>query len=290
MFGYIKAYKPEMKVKEFETYKTLYCSLCRELGKAYGIFARLTLNYDFVFLAIAAAGVNDGCPKYVNGRCAFNPLKKCGKAEGCEKELSFAAGVAMIMLYYKLLDNIADGNIFRKFGCTLVRPFAARARKKAMKKYPAVDEIISDLMQKQSEIEKDGNISVDLAAEPSSKGLSEILKMAADDEPTKNLYGHIGYCVGKWVYLVDALDDYDKDCKNGNFNPLKSKKDMSREQLEEWVLGIMNFCICEACDAFEKVQFKKFRPLLENVLYMGLPHVQEDIIKKERKKANDRPL
>ena len=52
MFGYIKADKPEMKIKEFEIYKAVYCSLCKELGKSYGLLARLTLSYDFTFLAL----------------------------------------------------------------------------------------------------------------------------------------------------------------------------------------------------------------------------------------------
>ena len=52
MFGYVKACTPELKIKEFETYKAVYCSLCKKLGKSYGILSRFTLSYDFTFLAI----------------------------------------------------------------------------------------------------------------------------------------------------------------------------------------------------------------------------------------------
>ena len=29
----------------------------------------------------------------------------------------------------------------------------------------------------------------------------------------------IAYGLGKWIYLIDALDDYDKDAKKGLYNP-----------------------------------------------------------------------
>ena len=52
MFGYIKPVKAELKVKEWEAYQGIYCGLCKQLAKRYGFFARMTLNYDFVFLAM----------------------------------------------------------------------------------------------------------------------------------------------------------------------------------------------------------------------------------------------
>ncbi|MGN1118468.1 MAG: DUF5685 family protein, partial [Acutalibacteraceae bacterium] len=42
MIGYVRVYKPEMKIKHYEEYRAVYCSLCRILGKRYGLIARLT--------------------------------------------------------------------------------------------------------------------------------------------------------------------------------------------------------------------------------------------------------
>ena len=53
MFGYVKTDKPEMKVKEYEAYRGLYCSLCKAMGKHFGVFSRLTLSYDITFLVLA---------------------------------------------------------------------------------------------------------------------------------------------------------------------------------------------------------------------------------------------
>ena len=40
MFGYVTANKPEMKIREYEYYRGVYCGLCRALGKCGGIFQK----------------------------------------------------------------------------------------------------------------------------------------------------------------------------------------------------------------------------------------------------------
>lgn len=52
MFGYVRIDKGELKVKEYEAYRGIYCSLCRALSKRYGLFSRLILSYDMTFLAM----------------------------------------------------------------------------------------------------------------------------------------------------------------------------------------------------------------------------------------------
>ena len=52
MTGYIKAFKPELKIKDYELYRGVYCSECRVLGRLYTPIARMLLSYDFTFLSI----------------------------------------------------------------------------------------------------------------------------------------------------------------------------------------------------------------------------------------------
>ena len=107
MFGYIRAAKPELNVRELELYKAVYCTLCKKLGKNYGILSRFTLSYDFTFLALLKLGMTDGCERFERKRCAFNPLKKCNYCCN-DSAMEMPSAAAMIMLYYKILDNIAD--------------------------------------------------------------------------------------------------------------------------------------------------------------------------------------
>mgnify|MGYP006393699639 FL=1 len=52
MFGYVTVYKPELKIKEFEAYKGIYCTLCKEMGKEYGLLSRFLLSYDGAFFVM----------------------------------------------------------------------------------------------------------------------------------------------------------------------------------------------------------------------------------------------
>lgn len=54
MFGYVRPFKGEMLVKEYDAYKGVYCQLCRALGKYYGFPMRLTLSYDCTLYALLA--------------------------------------------------------------------------------------------------------------------------------------------------------------------------------------------------------------------------------------------
>ena len=96
MFGYVRACKPELKIKEYETYKAVYCSLCRLMGREYGLWSRFTLSYDFTFLALLNMAMTEGCDPVERGRCFFNPLKKCNYCKNSEP-LYMPAAAAMIM-------------------------------------------------------------------------------------------------------------------------------------------------------------------------------------------------
>ena len=61
MFGYIRVDKSELKIKDYEMYKAVYCTLCRKLGRKYGILSRLTLSYDFTFLALLNMSLKNSC-------------------------------------------------------------------------------------------------------------------------------------------------------------------------------------------------------------------------------------
>ena len=115
MFGYIKPLKPEMKVREFDTYQAVYCGLCRELGDAFGPFAKLTLSYDFTFVALLAMGLREEFPGFCKGQCMANPFKKKNCAAS-SPELSLVAASAMVLFYHKVRDNIHDARGFRKVG------------------------------------------------------------------------------------------------------------------------------------------------------------------------------
>lgn len=270
MFGYIRIEKPELKVKEYEMYKAVYCSLCRELGRSYGLLARLTLSYDFTFLALLNIALRDGCTQIERKRCAFNPLKKCNYCKS-GKEFSMPTAAAMIMLYYKLCDNIADEKGLKRLGYIFLKPLFTSAYKKAKKKYIYIDEIISEYIDEQTLLERSGCNELDKISNPTAKALSRIFMLCSEDEIQKRVLERLGYCIGRYIYILDAACDLEEDIKKASYNVLKNNYDEGKIKAQ------LYFCINEACAAFELLDIKKYKAILGNVLYLGL----EETFKKE---------
>ncbi len=270
MFGYVRIEKPELKVKEYEMYKAVYCSLCRELGRSYGFLARLTLSYDFTFLALLNMSLSEENVCIERKRCAFNPLKKCNY---CKERnlLSMPTAAAMIMLYYKLKDDISDEKGLKKLGYLIMKPFFASASKKAAKKFPEIERIVADYIAKQTELENENCSEIDVAANPTAVALGEIFKCCSEDGVQKRVLERLGYCIGRYIYILDAANDLEDDIKKNSYNPLKNSFSGDlKPYIEEKIKPQLYFCINEASSAFELLDIKKYKTILGNIIYLGL--------------------
>ena len=266
MFGYIRTHRPELKVWEDEVYKGIYCSLCRELGKRYGIVSRLFLSFDSTFLALAVMALSEKKPDFTKKRCPFNPAKKCNICTENREELSFAADISVLLLYYKIKDNIHDSKLFKAFLYRILLLLILHAYKKAEKLRPDAVILIKDYIAMQNTVEDKKTSSIDEAAEPTALMLKGLYAMNEQDEDAKRVRGHVGYCIGRWVYLIDAFDDIEKDRKSGNYNPFL----LSGNDNYEKIRGDLLMTAGEAAKAFELLDIKHFRGILENIIYDGL--------------------
>lgn len=289
MFGYIKPFKPELKVKEFDTYQAFYCGLCRQLGEAFGPFAKLTLSYDFTFLAMVAVGLRQNFCGFGKARCMANPLKKKVCAVPCA-DLSFVASCAMILFYHKLRDNLCDSGFWKRLLYYPLLPFAAAARKKARKRFPEVDEIFSTMMTEQLALEKAKTSSVDRAAQPTAEAMSKMLQLIAEDESQKRILDRFGYLIGRWVYLMDALDDLEDDCRSHGYNPFLlrlgevSPTDAQLAEIRQYGQGVLNITVAELGVTYELLEWQRYKSILDNIIYLGLPQSAKVVLERANQK------
>ena len=285
MFGYVKINKPEMKVKEYEAYRGLYCSLCRSLGKNFGVLSRLTLSYDITFLLLVRLSLGLMVPEFRKGRCPFSPSKKCNYCINGEEELRFSAAVSMMLFYYKIKDNIADGSFFRKMLMYIILPYALLKYRKAEKMYPDVAKMIEEGMLRQSETEKTKTPLTDKAAHESADILGKIFAYGFSDEKAKAY--RFGYGIGKFVYLADAADDIVKDIKNKSYNPFVEKYKLIKEpdeEIKKEIEGTLNMSAAGAAEAFSEIEKKTLTPIVENIIYDGLENTMKTILKGKTEK------
>ena len=288
MFGYVKAYKPELKLKDYELYKGVYCSVCKQLGRKYGPLAQLSLSYDITFLALIRLSASSGCPHFKASRCFYNPLKKCNCCEKNNEEIDYSVDCAVIMLYYKLIDNIKDSGFIKRIAFYFVYPFYSLLHRKAKTSRPQIEYVVKSAMEEQAEVENRRTQSIDEAAHPSSKALSALLSNGYEGDK-KLLLERLGYLIGRWIYIIDAADDLLEDIKKGNYNPYISLLDEYNKrgfsgisEFKDYLTGVLNLTVDECLKAFELLELEHFRDILTNILYMGLENTRLKVFSEER--------
>ncbi|MDP4119655.1 MAG: DUF5685 family protein [Bacillota bacterium] len=285
MFGYIKPCKPEMRYKEFELYKAVYCGLCKQLKKDFGMFASLILSYDCTFLALNALALSETAPKAGVERCKANPIKKCNFCEDRDDSLKMAAAFSVLSAYYKLKDDLQDENFFKKVAVLLAFPFVSHWRKKALKNYEQIDIILQKMQQSQDALEKDKDICIDAACDPTAQMLGKTMCLLSKDEKHEKIFYEYGYFLGRWIYLIDAADDIEKDKKCNRFNPLiVPTENITNEERSNYINEMLNASVARMISAFNLIDFKFYNNILENIILLGLPEMQKNVLFKTVKK------
>lgn len=283
MLGYVRAYKPELKFREYDVYKGVYCTLCKTLLRRYTPIGQLFLSYDATFFAILLFSVSNTCPAMHPSRCCFNPIKRCyscGKGE----ILDFCADVSVILFYYKLADDLHDRGAFKKLLAVLLFPAAWCMHRKAARLQPRAESIVSALSQKQAELEKDPCCALDVAAQPSADGLRQLAALFEGQDA----FCRLVYLLGRFVYLIDAVDDVQNDIKTGNFNPLKALYLREPNEFNDRVLEMLNLNIGEMLRCYDEISFKRYDEIVYNVLFNGLYNSAKYVTAEQKSKDRRR--
>ena len=294
LFGYVKVHRPELKVKENEYYRALYCGLCREMGRCTGQCSRATLSYDLTFFALVRTALSGTAPSLARKVCIAHPLKRRTFVKS-NAELEFSACVSSILTYHKVRDDLHDERGFKRFRALLVLPFAAAARKRAAKKFPDTDATVASHIEKLSELEKNNCQSADTVASVFGEMMGKLLSFGYEAALERIAYS-IGLHVGKWTYFADAADDLKKDARSGAFNPLLAvykEGALTKEQKDE----LFRALLLELSDAETALDLTENScpdaeaaaityAIIKNILYLGMPNVQRSVIYKDEDTAS----
>lgn len=286
MFGYLQIHKDELKVKEYEAYKSVYCGLCKQLGRDYGFMTRLILSYDCTFYAILLMSLKRSCTGFSDGRCKFNPLKKCKFADCKDNAYSKASALSVISAYYKVVDDIDDSGFFKRIALKIAKPFFGRRQKKAARRFPEMENIVSEMMKNQKAAENDELVTIDKAANPTAKMISDLAALEGGNDLQKRVLSEFGYQIGRWVYLIDAADDYEKDKKSGNFNPF-IKADINDK---DYINSVLSQSLARAYDAYNLLDIIDFKPIIDNMMLYGFPNKQNAVLNNRQEVKNEQSV
>ena len=100
------------------------------------------------------------------------------------------------------------------------------------------------------------------------------------------------YHLGRWIYLADARDDLEEDKLAGRYNPVAARYGPAGD---DGALRLtMDQSLAQVGAALQLGEFGCRGPLLENIVYLGLPLVEKAVfdgswkeIKKQKIWRND---
>jgi hypothetical protein len=235
------------------------------------------------FLALLQMALSEQDADFCPSRCSFNPAKRCLKA--CNTTaIDRAADIGTVLAYYKLRDTLADEGFLKRMGAWCALPFAKHAHKKAKKNVPHIDHAVATMMTAQAEIETAATPSIDRAAEPFALLLQALAAEVAADDTQKRVLERFGYCLGRWVYLMDAVDDLADDLEEGRYNPyilarnLKEDDEQGVKDTRNYSLFTLNACLAECKAAYDLLEIRRFDGILRNILEEGMAYAQKRVI------------
>ena len=274
MFGYLRPDKDELKVREYELYKSVYCGLCKHLGRDYGWLSRMTLSYDCTMLAMLSMALKGECPTVHRGRCVVNPTKKCRFCTSDGTSFQLAGAVSVIMSYHKLTDTIEDSGFWKKTAARCLQSLLKRHYRKAVKAYPWVDEDCQTMMRRQREVEA-ADTGIDRSADPTAALLSSLCRHLSDRPDQQKVLGQFGYYLGRWIYLMDAADDLEKDLKSGSYNAFRAYQRETPEETKRYCNDVLNMTVSQLLLAYDLLELTAYQEVLDNILYHGLSWQQK---------------
>ena len=277
MFGYVRADTPYLYIKDDTLYKAMYCGVCKGIGEVCGHSARMGLSYDVTFLSVLLHNLAGIDVKIEKQHCLTHHIRSKPMAEVDELTRQLGA-LNTLLVYYKYTDDIMDGDRGRGKRLWFKRGFA-----RACRKYPEIARIVRDNLAAQEALEKAKIDSIDRAADATANIMAEFSDYALGEkanEYTRNLF----YAIGKWIYLIDALDDYDKDKKKGAYNPFvlaygaeTSAVLMAGKHADD-VKYVFHALFFDIRENLSHLHFTFNRDLSDNILLRGLPMMTNRIM------------
>jgi len=279
MFGYVIPVQQELRVKELDQFRAAYCGLCHSLQAHYGLSARFILNYDFTFLAILLSA-GDEQAEYNNKRCIAHPLKK---RKCCAGGAAFhqAAGLSVILTWWRLKDGVQDSGFVTGLAYRGVRLLLRRAYKKAARDFPGFDAHCRVQLERLRDFEQAGSGELDQVADAFAEILSYGARGVTGADRQRALT-QLLYHTGRWIYLIDAYDDLEQDRQSGNFNPLTTRFQVGEDGLcgpdRDWLKTTLHHSANLITSAYNLLPEGAWRGILENMIYLGFPAVTESVL------------
>jgi len=260
LFGYVTANWKELNKEQRRRYGAVYCGICRCIREQSSNLSRLGLSYDMAFLALLLMSLYE--PEEVSGdhACILHPIKKRPWVEN--EFVRYGADMNVALAYYNFADDWQDD---QKLSAKAMMGIMGKELPRIEADYPRQCAAIRDCISRLNALEKEGCPNPDEPAGVFGELMGEILTYR-EDLWAPHLR-QMGMALGRFIYLLDAAVDYDKDKRKGKYNPylaMGTGKDWPR--WEEYLILTMGRCTA----SYEMLPLVQDKDILDNILYSGV--------------------
>ena len=260
MFGYVTASLRELTKAQQKRYGAVYCGICRRIREQSGQLARLGLSYDMAFLALLLMSLYEPEEEGDKSPCLLHPLTRREWVDG--PYIRYAADMNVALAYYNCLDDWHDdGKRSAKWMADRFETHLPRIEAD----WPRQCQAIRRCLDRLSKLESENCPNPDEPAGAFGELMGELFQVRED--MWADTLRQMGNALGRFVYLLDAELDYDKDKKQGKYNPFLARgEEKNPKAWEDYLVLTMGRCT----KSFEKLPLVRDKPLLDNILYSGV--------------------
>lgn len=265
MFGYVNANYREMTEEQRNIYQSYYCGLCQTLKKEFGAKGQMLLNYDMTFLSILLVGLYEPEEALESFTCTIHPLQK--KQARVSEITTYVAKMNILLSYQNLLDDWKDNrSVAKKSLCMLFE----KDYKKVKEEYPRQAKAVEDYITRLSVAESGNETNLDAVSGLTGDMLAEIFQFK-DDQWAEELRA-MGFYLGKFIYLMDAYVDLEKDRIKGLYNPFYEMEENcdSNMDFDTYAKLILTSMMSETAKSFERLPIVTHADILRNIIYSGV--------------------
>ncbi len=261
MFGYMIADIPALPEDAKKRYRGCYCGLCRAIGRRCGTLSRCCLAYDMVFLTLTLNALYEPPEEEETGPCPIHPLTK--RPSWHSEVTDYAADLNVLLARLNALDDWNDDRAPLKWAeAKLLEKAAAGAAERNPRQWSVIRESMAEL----AEAEKRREPSPDPGANAVGKLMGEIFVLREDRwAPTLR---SLGWSLGRFIYLLDAVSDRKRDERRGLYNPVSAmvREGATAEELRSILLGLM----ADAATAWERLPLLLDAEIQRSILWDGI--------------------
>lgn len=259
MFGHVTANTAALTEDEKRRYRAAYCGLCHRLGERHGLRARISLSYDLTFLTLLLSSLYEPEEQQGRCRCMVHPVRQHDYMKN--ECTDYAADITVALSYHKCLDDWSDdGSITKKAYASMLKSGYENVKAKWPRQCGSIERELKLLAEIEAD---DSRAQADEAANSFGRLMAELF-VYRNDRWESQLRA-IGFGLGRFIYLADAVIDFDDDMKSGSYNPLVGIE-LDKEDMRSVLKGFLG----DASLAFEKLPLVQDAEILRNILYSGI--------------------